>query len=160
MVVMTASREIAPDKVTKDGVVRDGIVRDVGGKDVGGKDHRGKIVSVEAFTHGFASWAGTGPGLMTATASLVVWFVAGDYFHFSNRWENALSVYIGIITFLMIFLMQRSQKKELLALHVKLNELIKATADADNRIINIEEQSEDEILQRHQLHAETVSPNP
>lgn len=121
-------------------------------------DEQGRVVSVETFTHSVASWAGTGPGLITAALSLVAWFMAGEYFHFSNRWENALSVYIGMITFLMIFLMQRSQKKELLALHVKLNELIKATADADNRIINIEEQSEDEIIQVHQLHAETVSP--
>ena len=107
---------------------------------------------MESFTHGFAQWAGTSGGFVTAIATVVLWLIAGQFFHFSQAWENSLSVYIAIITFLMIFLMQRSQRKELLALQVKLNELIAATKDADNQIINIEQQAEDEIAQVHEAH--------
>ncbi len=120
-------------------------------------DSDSRPVALETFTHGFASWAGSSSGFITAALSLVAWFIAGEFFHFSNRWENALSVYIGIITFLMIFLMQRAQKKELLAVQVKLNELIKASGEADNRIINIEERTEDAISEIHQAHAETAA---
>ena len=102
---------------------------------------------LEAFTHGFAQWAGTSGGFVTAIGTIVLWLLAGELFHFSATWENSLSVYIAVITFLMIFLMQRSQKKELLALHVKLNELISATHGADNQVINIEQQTEEEIAQ-------------
>ncbi len=109
---------------------------------------------MERFAHSFAGWAGSGWGFVTGAFSLIVWFIAGSYFQYSVQWENALSVYIGIITFLMIFLMQRSQKKELRALHVKLNELVVASEKADNRVINIEDQSEQEISDLHQTHGE------
>lgn len=61
-------------------------------------------------------------------------------------------IYIGIITFLMIFIIQRSQNKELLALHVKLNELIVTSKSADNRMMIVEQLTEKEISEVQEIH--------
>lgn len=109
---------------------------------------------IENCTHRFVKWAGTTAGFSVGFISIIIWFIVGKFYHFSTEWENALTIYIGVITFLMIFLMQRAQNKELLALHIKLNELISATKDADNHLINSEELTEDEILEIRQNHSE------
>ncbi len=61
-------------------------------------------------------------------------------------------IYIGVITFLIVFLIQRSQNKELAILHVKLNELIASTNLADNRLMNIEDLTEQEISKVQDMH--------
>ena len=106
----------------------------------------------ERFSHGFAKWIGSTKGFAAAFVSLLVWLLIGEKYHFSNRWENALSIYIGVITFLMIFLMQRAQNKDFMALQLKLNELIAASAQADNSLINAEELTEKEIHAVHETH--------
>ena len=108
----------------------------------------------ENYTHRFAKWAGTSAGFFAGFISIIIWFIFGKFQEFSVDWESALTVYIGVITFLMIFLMQRAQNKELLALHIKLNELIAATKNADNHLINAEELTEHEILEIRQTHRE------
>ena len=107
---------------------------------------------LEFFTHRFAKWAGTASGFIVALISLLIWFVAGKIYRFSQDWQNGLSIYIGTITFLMVFLIQRSQNKELTILHVKLNELIMATNRADNHLINIEDLTEKEISDVQDIH--------
>ena len=86
---------------------------------------------LENFTHRFAKWAGSATGFVVALLSILVWFIAGAYFGFSSKWEAALTVYIGVTTFLMVFLMERAQNKELSVIQVKLSELIATTIDAD-----------------------------
>ena len=98
--------------------------------------------SFEHFTHRFAKWIGSATGFCAAFISIIFWLIIGKKFGFSNGWENAFTIYIGIITFLMIFLMQRAQNKEFAAMQVKLNELIAATGQADNKLINAEELTE------------------
>jgi len=94
---------------------------------------------LEIFTHRFAKWAGSASGFVAALLSILIWLVAGLVYGFSQNWERGLLIYIGVITFLMVFLIQRSQNKEISTLHVKLNELIATTKHADNRLINVEE---------------------
>ena len=108
----------------------------------------------EDFTHRFAKWAGSGMGFLAAFFSLLAWFAVGRSYDFSTEWENALTIYIGVITFLMIFLMQRAMNKELAVLHLKLNELIAGSAHADNEIINAEELTEEEISDVQETHRE------
>lgn len=107
---------------------------------------------LEIFTHRFAKWAGSASGFVSAMFSILVWLVAGAIYGFSQNWERGLSIYIGIVTFLMVFLIQRSQNKELSILHVKLNELISSAKDADNRLINVEELTEKEISEVQDMH--------
>lgn len=109
---------------------------------------------VEALTHRFAKFAGTTAGLVAATISVAAWLIAGHFFEYSHSWENALTVYIGCITFLLFFIMQRAQDKELAALHVKLNEIIAALDPADNKLINVEDLTEKEIKEIHETHKE------
>jgi len=111
---------------------------------------------IEDLTHRFAKWAGRTSGFVTAFMSLIIWFIIGGLYHFSSDWESAVQIYIGIITFLMIFLMQRAQNKELSAVHLKLNELIAVTKDADNHLINAEELTEKEIKEVHEIHSKIV----
>ena len=107
---------------------------------------------LEDFTHRFAKWAGSASGFIVALFSILVWLSAGWAKGFAHDWESGMTIYIGIITFLMVFLIQRSQNKELTILHVKLNELIAATKRADNRLINVEELTEKEISEVQDIH--------
>jgi len=107
---------------------------------------------LEVFTHRFAKWTGSASGFVAALLSILVLFVAGLIYGFSQDWERGLSIYIGVITFLMVFLIQRGQNKELSILQVKLNELIAVTKHADNRLINVEDLTEKEISAVQEIH--------
>jgi len=107
---------------------------------------------LEIFTHRFAKWAGSASGFVAALLSILIWFVAGLAYGFSQNWERVLLIYIGVITFLMVFLIQRSQNKEISTLHLKLNELIATTKHANNSLINIEELTEKEISEVQAIH--------
>lgn len=80
-----------------------------------------------------------------AAATVVVWAITGPIFGFSDTWQLVINTGTTIITFLMVFLIQQSQNKDTVALHLKLNELIAATKTASNRLIDIEDLSEEEI---------------
>ncbi|MGZ5059219.1 MAG: low affinity iron permease family protein [Methylobacter sp.] len=107
---------------------------------------------LEIFTHRFAKWTGSASGFVAALLSIFVWFVVGLVYGFSPGWERGLTIYIGVITFLMVFLIQRGQNKELSILQVKLNELIAVTKHADNRLINVEDLTEKEISAVQEIH--------
>jgi len=119
-----------------------------------GFDQKDMMISdqLEIFTHRFAKWAGSASGFVAALLSILVWLVAGLVYGFSYGWERGLSIYIGVITFLMVFLIQRGQNKELSILQVKLNELIAVTKHADNRLINVEDLTEKEISVVQEIH--------
>ena len=71
-------------------------------------------------------WAGGNGGFFTAMAVVLVWAVLGPVFGFSDTWQLVINTGTTIVTFLMVFLIQRTQNKESLALHLKLNELVAA----------------------------------
>jgi low affinity Fe/Cu permease len=80
-----------------------------------------------------------------------VWGATGPLFHYSNTWQLVINTGTTIVTFLMVFLIQRSQNKDSRAVHLKLNELVAALNGASNRLIAAEELSESEleVLHRH-----------
>ena len=86
-----------------------------------------------------------------ALAVCVLWAIAGPMFGYSDSWQLVINTGTTIVTFLMVFLLQRSQNKEALALHLKLNELVAALKGASNRLIDVEALSEKELrtLERH-----------
>ena len=109
---------------------------------------------LEFFTHRFAKWTGSASGFVCALLSVILWFAAGHIYNFSHDWQSGLSYYFSTVTFLMVFIIQRGQNKELTILHVKLNELISATKHADNHLINVEELTEKEISVIQEIHRE------
>jgi low affinity Fe/Cu permease len=86
------------------------------------------------------------PGaFIAALVVVVVWALTGPLFDYSDTWQLVINTSTTIITFLMVFVIQQSQNKDTVALHLKLNELIAATKGASNRLIDIEDLSEEEL---------------
>lgn len=85
-----------------------------------------------------------------AVITIILWAVSGPIFGFSNTWQLVINTTTTIITFLMVFLIQTTQNKDTLVIHVKLNELIAATPRASNYLIDLEDMSEAD-LQRLEL---------
>ncbi|MFT3704803.1 MAG: low affinity iron permease family protein [Agriterribacter sp.] len=72
--------------------------------------------------------------------------LCGPVFHFSDTWQLVINTSTTIITFLMVFVIQQSQNKDTAAIHLKLNELIASNAKASNRLVDIEDLTEEEIM--------------
>jgi low affinity Fe/Cu permease len=105
----------------------------------------------------FASWAthatGTSPAFLGAVAIVIIWGVTGPIFNFSETWQLVINTGTTIVTFLMVFLIQKSQNKDSKAIHLKLNELIAASDSASNRMVDLEDINEDELDQLHKFYA-------
>jgi low affinity Fe/Cu permease len=80
---------------------------------------------------------------------VILWLITGPLFGFSDTWQLIINTGTTIVTFLMVFLIQRTQNKESLAVQLKLNELIAAVKGASNRMIDVEDLPEDEIFRLH-----------
>lgn len=108
--------------------------------------HRSRLLA--AFDH-FAStvtrWAGTPVAFCLALLCVLAWAAVGPIFRFSENWQLVINTGTTIITFLMVFLIQQSQNKDSVALHLKLNELLAASQVASNRMIGIEELDEQDL---------------
>ena len=86
---------------------------------------------------------------MLAVLVIVTWLVTGPVFGFNNTWQLVINTGTTIVTFLMVFLIQNSQNRDTVALHLKIDELIMATAGADDRLLDLEE-LDDRVLERKQ----------
>jgi len=85
---------------------------------------------------------------------IIIWGITGPVFEFSDTWQLVINTGTTIITFLMVFVIQHSQNKDTMALQLKLNELIAASHDASNRLIAIEDLTEEEleVLKKFYIH--------
>jgi low affinity Fe/Cu permease len=101
----------------------------------------------------FSDWAtkftGTPYAFIGATLIVIIWAVSGPIFNYSETWQLVINTGTTIITFLMVFLIQKSQNKDSKAIQIKLNELIAANEKASNRIVDIEDLTEKELDQLH-----------
>jgi low affinity Fe/Cu permease len=88
---------------------------------------------------------------LTAVALVVVWGITGPYFHFSTDWQLVINTGTTIITFLMVFLIQNTQNRDSEAMHLKLDELIRAMEGAHNALLDMEE-LEDRDLEKIRLN--------
>lgn len=88
---------------------------------------------------------GSSTAFLIAIGIIVVWGLTGPIFHFSDTWQLLINSGTNIITFFMVFIIQQSQNKDSLAIQLKLNELIAADERASNRLIVVEDLTQDEL---------------
>jgi low affinity Fe/Cu permease len=82
---------------------------------------------------------------LIACALIVLWLVSGPVFGFSDTWQLVINTTTTIITFLMVFLIQNTQNRDAKAIHLKLDELIRSVENARNRLVDLEEMSDEEL---------------
>jgi low affinity Fe/Cu permease len=111
------------------------------------RHHRRRPISdrFEDLSAAVTRWTGSTPAFACALAVVVGWAVLGPVFHFSNTWQLVINTGTTIVTFLMVFLIQRTQNKDALAIHLKLNEIVAALDGASNRLIEVEALSEKDL---------------
>ncbi|HTI39973.1 MAG TPA: low affinity iron permease family protein [Vicinamibacterales bacterium] len=97
-------------------------------------------------------WTGTTSAFAIALTTIVLWALTGPVFHYSNTWQLVINTGTTIVTFLMVFLIQRTQNKDSLALQLKLNELVAAIEGASNRLIDVEDLDETELKTLHEYY--------
>jgi low affinity Fe/Cu permease len=113
--------------------------------------HIGIGLILEKFARRATEWTGSSWAFASALGVLVIWALTGPFFRFSDTWQLVINTGTTIVTFLMVFLIQRSQNKDAQAVHLKLNELVAALEGASSRLINVEDLTEEEVrtLHRH-----------
>ena len=94
-------------------------------------------------------WTGSTVAFTSAVSIVAVWAITGPIFHYSNTWQLVINTGTTIITFLMVFLIQRAQNKDALAVQLKLSEIVAALEGASNRLISVEDLSEEELKVLH-----------
>jgi low affinity Fe/Cu permease len=100
---------------------------------------------IEKFSTLVTKASGSSGAFILSILVILVWLITGPVFNFSNTWQLVINTGTTIITFLMVFLIQRSQNKDSIAIHLKLNELIVAQKLASNRLVAVEEISEEDL---------------
>ena len=99
----------------------------------------------EQFSAAVTRWTGSTMAFSLACLVVVVWAATGPLFGFSDTWQLVINTGTTVVTFLMVFLIQRSQNKDSLAIQLKLNELVAAVSGASNRLIDCEDMNEEEL---------------
>ena len=90
--------------------------------------------------------AGSNTAISIAFSIVFIWLICGPFVNYSEHWQWIIHTITTIITFLMVFIIQHSQNKDTTAMHIKLNELLAANKNASNRVVNIEDLSEPELM--------------
>ena len=114
-------------------------------------------LALERFAAAVTRWTGSTTAFSLACGIIIVWGLSGRVFHYSDTWQLVINTGTTIVTFLMVFLIQRSQNKDSLALHLKLNELVAAMEGASNRLIDIEDLNERELTLLHDHYAKLAA---
>ena len=117
------------------------------------KSEQSKKYSFETFASLVTRATGSTPAFIIAFFMILIWGIAGPLFHYSKTWQMVISTGPTIITFLMVFLIQKFQNKDSLAIQLKLNELVAAHEFASNRLLNVENMTEDELKVIHKYYS-------
>lgn len=116
-----------------------------------------KNQSKKSFFEKFAGKAtlatGSTSAIIISFSVVLVWAISGPFFNYSETWQLMINTGTTIITFLMVFLIQKSQNKDSIAIHIKLNELVAANESASNRLVDVEDLTEDELVVLQKYYA-------
>lgn len=119
--------------------------------------NRNKVSELlEKFSHHATKATGTSVAFVLAVLVIIVWGITGPIFKYSDTWQLVINTGTTVVTFLMVFLIQRAQNKDALAIHLKLNEIVAALEGASNRLIDVEDLSEPEIDALHKYYKRLI----
>ena len=112
-----------------------------------------RIGASQSAGHSWFSWfanrtaqlSGRPATFLLATGSVVVWAITGPFFHFSDTWQLVINTSTTIVTFLMVFVIQHAQNKEMKSIQIKLDELIASGEGASNKLIDVEDLDDEEV---------------
>jgi len=99
----------------------------------------------QKFAQKTSAAVGTPWSFLLAVAVIIAWAVTGPLFHYSDTWQLVINTGTTIVTFLMVFLIQNTQNRDARVMHLKLDELIRATHTARNRLVDMEAMSDEEL---------------
>ena len=99
-----------------------------------------------SLAHRASSQTGKPSSFITAISIVIVWALVGPLFHYSDTWQLVINTGTTIITFLMVFLVQATQNRDTAAVHIKLDELIRATRAARNTMNAIEDATDADLV--------------
>jgi low affinity Fe/Cu permease len=99
----------------------------------------------QKFANRIAALSGNRWTFVVALTTIAIWAASGPYFHYSDTWQLVINTGTTIITFLMVFLIQNTQNRDARALHLKLDEVIRALRPADDEMISIEKMNDAEL---------------
>lgn len=97
------------------------------------------------FAHKTSAIVGSPWSFIVAVAVIIVWAATGPLFGFSDTWQLVINTGTTIVTFLMVFLIQNTQNRDAKAIHLKLDELIRSIEQARNRLVDLEDMSDEEL---------------
>jgi len=121
-----------------------------GHKTHGSEKNKSERVKKDGFFEKFAAnitkATGSTPAFLVALSFVLIWLFTGPVFDYSETWQLVINTATTIITFLMVFLIQKTQNKDSLALQLKLNELVAAHEFASNRLVDVESLTEGELI--------------
>lgn len=106
----------------------------------------------ERFSNAMTRFTGSSTAFICASLIVVTWAASGPIFHYSETWQLVINTGTTIVTFLMVFLIQKAQNKDGKAIQLKLNELLAAKKGASNRMVNIEDLNEEELDKLHRFY--------
>ena len=109
--------------------------------------------ALERLSEKTTRWAGSSWALGVAFLLTIAWIAAGPFFGFTDTWQLTYNTLSSVVTFLMVFIIQRDQNKQTLVLQTKLNELL-AASQASNRLIDIEDMTEEDVRELHRRYQE------
>lgn len=112
----------------------------------------GLTAKFEKLANAVTRRAGRPTAFIIAFLIILVWGASGPIFKFSDTWQLIINTGTTIVTFLMVFLIQLSQNKDSEAIQLKLNEIVAALKGASNRLINIEDLTEEDLEKLHQYY--------
>lgn len=116
------------------------------------KTHYSKLNFFESVAQKATYFSGTTMAFIIAVSVILTWILTGPFFDFSDTWQLVINTGTTIVTFLMVFLIQRTQNKDSKAIHLKLNELIASLKGPSNRLVDIENLSEGDLETLHKFY--------
>jgi low affinity Fe/Cu permease len=111
----------------------------------------------ERFANRITHLAGSNYAFTGACMVIIIWLITGPVFNYSDTWQLVINTGTTIITFLMVFLIQKTQNKDAIAIQIKLNELVAANEKASNRMVSVEDMTEDELITISKYYSKLAS---